>query len=68
MKSRPFSWAPSQLYWQTEREPNCREDLEAGKQELGHGKQRRLKAQYMRDILESDIVSKSARSAPGSYF
>ena len=26
---------------------NDREDLEAGKQELGHGKQRRLKAQYI---------------------
>jgi hypothetical protein len=68
MNSRPFSWAPSQLYWRTEREPNCREDLEAGKQELGHGKQRRLKVQYMRDIPESDTVSKSAQSAPGSYF
>jgi hypothetical protein len=68
MNSRPFSRAPSQLYWRTEREPNCREDLEAGKQELGHGKQRRLKAQYMRDIPESDTVSKSAQSAPGSYF
>jgi hypothetical protein len=38
--------------------PNCREDLEAGKQELGHGKQRRLKAQYLWDIPESDVVSK----------
>ena len=45
-----------------------REDLEAGKQELGHGKQRRLKAQYIWDIPESDTVSKSAQSAPGSYF
>jgi hypothetical protein len=44
MNSRPFAWAPSQLYWRTEREPNCREDLEAGKQELGHGKQKRLKS------------------------
>jgi hypothetical protein len=35
-----------------------REDLEAGKQELGHEKQRRLKAQYIWDILESDTVSK----------
>jgi hypothetical protein len=52
----------------TEREPNCREDLEAEKQELGHGKQRRLKAQYIWDIPESDTVSKSAQSAPGSYF
>ena len=45
-----------------------KEDLKAGKQELGHGKLRRLKAQYMRDILESDTVSKSAQSAPDSYF
>jgi hypothetical protein len=45
-----------------------REDLEAGKQKLGHGKQRRPKAQYMRDIPESDTVSKSAQSAPGGYF
>jgi hypothetical protein len=58
MNSRPFAWAPSQLYWRTEREPNCREDLEAGKQELGHGKQRRLKMQYIWDIPKSDIVSK----------
>jgi hypothetical protein len=68
MNSRPFAWAPSQLYWRTEREPNCREDLEAGKQELGHEKQRQLKAQYIWDIPESDTVSKSAQSAPGSYF
>jgi hypothetical protein len=68
MNSRPFSWAPSQLYWRTEREPNCREDLEVGKQELGHRKKRRLKAQYIWDIPESDTVSKSAQSAPGSYF
>jgi hypothetical protein len=68
MNSRPFAWAPSQLYWRTEREPNCREDLEAGKQELGHGKQRRLKAQYIWDIPESGTVSKSAQSAPGGYF
>jgi hypothetical protein len=68
MNSRLFSWAPSQLHWRTEREPNCREDLEAGKQELGHGKQRRLKAQYIWDILESDTVSKSTKSAPGRYF
>jgi hypothetical protein len=68
MNSRPFSWAPSQLYWRTERETNWREDLEAGKQELGHGKQRRLKAQYMQDIPESDTISKSAQLAPGRYF
>jgi hypothetical protein len=35
-----------------------REDLEAGKQELGHGKQRRLKAQCIWDLPESDTVSK----------
>jgi hypothetical protein len=42
--------------------------LEAEKQELGHGKQRRLKALYKRDIPELDTVSKSAQSAPGGYF
>jgi hypothetical protein len=67
MNSRLSAWAPSQFYWRTEQEPNCREDLEAGKQELGHGKQRRLKAQYLWDIPEPDTVSKSAQSAPGSY-
>jgi hypothetical protein len=36
-------------------------------QELGHGKQRRLKAQLLWDILEPDTVSKSAQSSPGSY-
>jgi len=45
-----------------------REDLEAGKQELGHGKQRRLKAQHLWDILEPDTVSKSAQSSPDGYF
>jgi hypothetical protein len=68
MNSRPFSWAPSQIYWRTERETNCRKDLEAEKQELGHGKQRRLKALYKRDIPELDTVSKSDQSAPGGYF
>jgi hypothetical protein len=67
MNSRLSAWAPSQFYWRTEQEPNCRKDLEAGKQELGHGKQRRLKAQYLWDIPEPDTVSKSAQSAPGSY-
>jgi hypothetical protein len=38
------------------------------KQELGHGKQRRLKAQHLWDIPEPDTVSKSAQSAPGGYF
>jgi hypothetical protein len=37
-------------------------------QELGHGKQRRLKAQLLWDILEPDAVSKSAQSSPGGYF
>jgi hypothetical protein len=37
-------------------------------QELGHGKQRQLKAQLLWDILEPDIVSKSAQSSPGGYF
>jgi hypothetical protein len=37
-------------------------------QELGHGKQRRLKAQLLWDILEPDTVSKSAQSSPGGYF
>jgi hypothetical protein len=37
-------------------------------QELGHGKQRRLKAQLLWDILEPDTVSKSAQSSSGSYF
>jgi hypothetical protein len=35
-----------------------RKDLKAGKQELGRGKQRRLKAQHLWDIPESDTVSK----------
>jgi hypothetical protein len=67
MNSRLSAWAPSQFYRRMEQESNCREDLEAGKQELGHGKQRRLKAQYLWDIPEPDTVSKSAQSAPGSY-
>jgi hypothetical protein len=67
MNSRLSAWAPSQFYWRTEQEPNCRKDLEAGKQELGHGKQRRLKPQYLWDIPEPDTVSKSAQSAPDSY-
>jgi hypothetical protein len=37
-------------------------------QELGHGKQRRLKAQLLWDILKPDTVSKSAQSSPGGYF
>jgi hypothetical protein len=38
------------------------------KQELGHGKQRRLKAHHLWDIPEPDTISKSAQSAPGGYF
>jgi hypothetical protein len=49
-------------------EASGREDSEAGMQELGHGKQRRLKAQLLWDILEPDTVSKSAQSSPGGYF
>jgi hypothetical protein len=37
-------------------------------QELGHGKQRRLKAQLLWDILEPDTASKSNQSSPGGYF
>jgi hypothetical protein len=37
-------------------------------QELGHRKQRRLKAQLLWDIFEPDILSKSAQSSPGGYF
>jgi hypothetical protein len=68
MNSRPSSWAPSRFYRRAEWEANCRKDSEARKQELGHGKQRRLKAQHLWDILEPDTVSKSAQSAPGGYF
>jgi hypothetical protein len=49
-------------------EASGREDLEAGMQELAHGKQRRLKAQLLWDILEPDTVSKSAQSSPDGYF
>jgi hypothetical protein len=59
-----------------------REGLEAGKQELGHGKQRRPKAQYIWGFPGSDTVSKKrpvitrrlllkhrrAMSSPDSYF
>jgi hypothetical protein len=59
-----------------------REDLEAGKQELGHGKQRRLKAQYIWGLPGLDTVSKKrpvntrrlllkhrrAMSSPDGYF
>jgi hypothetical protein len=66
MNSRLSAWAPSQFYRRTEWETNCRENLKAGKQELGHGKQRRPKAQYLWDIPEPDTVSKSTQSAPDS--
>jgi hypothetical protein len=56
------------FHQRTEQEANGREDSEAGMQELGHGKQRRLKAQLLCDILEPDTVSKSAQSSPGGYF
>jgi hypothetical protein len=49
-------------------EASAEEDLEAGRQELGRGKQRRLKVQFLWDILGPDTVSKSAQSSPGSYF
>jgi hypothetical protein len=56
--SRSSSWVPSRFYQRAGWEANGREDSEAGKQELGHGKQRRLKAQHLWDILEPDTVSK----------
>jgi hypothetical protein len=65
---RSSFWAPSRFYQRAECEANSREDLEARKQEVGHGKQRRLKAQHLWDILEPDTVSKSAQSSPGDYF
>jgi hypothetical protein len=68
MNSRSSSWAPSRFYQRAEWEANSREDSEARKQELGHGKQRRLKAQRLWDILEPDTVSKSVQSSPGGYF
>jgi hypothetical protein len=49
-------------------EQSGREYSEAEMQELGHGKQRRLKAQLLWDILEPDTVSKSAQSSPSGYF
>jgi hypothetical protein len=80
--SRPSSMAPSRFYRRAEWEANCREDSEARKQELGHGKQRRLKAHHLWDIPEPDTVSKKrpvstrrllpkhwrATSSHGSYF
>jgi hypothetical protein len=49
--SRSSSWVPSRFYQRAEWEANSREDSEARKQELGDGKQRRLKAQHLWDIL-----------------
>jgi hypothetical protein len=66
--SRSSSWVPSRFYQRAERKANDREDSEAEKEELGHGKQRRLKAQLLWDILEPDTISKSAQSSPGGYF
>jgi hypothetical protein len=68
MNSKSSSWAPSRFYQRAEWEANSRKDSEARKQELGHGKQRRLKAHHLWDILEPDTVSKSAQSSPGGYF
>ena len=56
------------LAGETKQEASGREDSDAGMQELGHGKQRRLKAQLLWDILEPDTASKSAQSSPGGYF
>ena len=56
------------LAGETEQEASGREDSDAEMQELGHGKQRRLKTQLLWDILEPDTVSKSAQSSPGGYF
>jgi hypothetical protein len=56
------------FYQRAEQEASGREDSDAGMQELGHGKQRRLKAQLLWDILEPDTVSKSAQSSPDGYF
>jgi hypothetical protein len=68
MNLRSSSWAPSRFYQRAEWGASSREDSEARKQELGHGKQRRLKAQHLWDILEPDTVSKSAQSSPSGYF
>jgi hypothetical protein len=52
---------------ETEQEESGRENSDAEMQELGHGKQRRLKARLLRDILEPDTFFKSAQSSPGSH-
>jgi hypothetical protein len=46
------------LAGETEQEASGREDSDAEMQELGHRKQRRLKARLLRDILEPDTFSK----------
>ena len=46
------------LAGETEQEASGREDSDAEMQELGHGKQRRLKARLLRDILEPDTLFK----------
>jgi hypothetical protein len=46
------------LAGETEQEASGREDSDAEMQELGHGKQRRLKARLLRDILEPGTFSK----------
>jgi hypothetical protein len=55
------------LAGETEWEASGREDSDAETQELGHGKQRRLKARLLRNILEPDTFSKSAQSSPGDH-
>ena len=55
------------LVGETEQEASGREDSDAEMQELGHGKQRRLKARLLRDILEPDTLSKSAQSSPDGH-
>ena len=52
---------------ETEQEASGGEDSDAEMQELGHGKQRRLKARLLRDILEPDTFFKSAQSSPGGH-
>ena len=56
------------LAGETEQEASSRKDSDAEMQELGHGKQRRLKARLLMDILEPDTLLKSAQSSPGGYF
>jgi hypothetical protein len=46
------------LAGEIEQEASGRENSDVEMQELGHGKQRRLKARLLRDILEPDTFSK----------